>query len=284
MKNFALRACLAVTVSGMFVIGCASAETDTSDGSGSGNRSGGGNAGSAGFNDNFGNNLGGTVGGGGDGIGNGDGETCGQLGAVLRDFSDKHEDFENPTYVAFSTGLTPGSVKPTLDKDGKPEYAPNMPTNITSQATFSQWYRDVAGVNMRYQIILPMQQVSPGIYVYENNAFFPVDNMGFGNEGRNHNFHFTTEIRGGFLYRGGEKFTFKGDDDVWVFVNGKLALDLGGIHGVETGTIDFDARAKELGIEVGKKYKLDVFHAERHVTASNFRMETSIECLSVPVL
>lgn len=283
MRNFALRACLAVTVSGIFVIACASAETDGADSAGSGNKSGN-KGGNAGFTVDFGNGLGGTQGGGGDGTDNGNGETCGQLGAIVRDFSDNHEDFENPKFVAYSTKVTPGSVKPTLDKDGKPEYAPNMPTNIAGQATFSQWYRDVPGVNMRFPIVLPLQEVSKGIFVYENNSFFPLDNNGFGNEGRNHNFHFTTEIRGGFLYRGGEKFTFKGDDDVWVFVNGKLALDLGGIHGVETGTIDFDARAKEFGIEVGKKYKLDVFHAERHVTASNFRMETSIECLSVPVL
>ena len=94
------------------------------------------------------------------------------------------------------------------------------------------------------------------------------------------NFHFTTEIRGTFKYEGGEQFTFKGDDDVWVFVNGKLGLDIGGVHGVKTDTLDFDAMAGDLGIEVGNVYTLDVFHAERHTSASNFRMETSIACLA----
>lgn len=68
---------------------------------------------------------------------------------------------------------------------------------------------------------------------------------------------------------------------IFVFVNGKLALDLGGVHGPEDGTIDFDARAGALGITTGNVYTLDVFHAERHTSQSNFRIETSIDCLVV---
>jgi len=63
-----------------------------------------------------------------------------------------------------------------------------------------------------------------------------------------------------------------------VFVNGKLALDLGGVHGAQEDTIDFDAQAGALGITPGNTYALDVFHAERHTSESNFRIETSIEC------
>src|SRR5690606_11788176 len=49
------------------------------------------------------------------------------------------------------------------------------------------------------------------------------------------NLSFTTETRFVFEYQGGESFQFSGDDDVWVFVNNQLVVDLGGLHEVATG-------------------------------------------------
>lgn len=242
------------------------------NGKGGGNGSGtngGGNGFAPNFPDGGGMNLGGVSG--------TDSEGCGKLTAIVRDFTPDHKDFEN-----YNGGLETGLVKDTLDADKLPEYARDKPSQITNQQTFSQWYRDTPTVNMRIEVPLTLTKEKPGVFAFEDNSFFPADGKGFGNfKDTGHNFHFTTEIRGRFKYMGGEVFTFKGDDDVWVFVNGKLGLDLGGVHGVQMATLSFDQQKDKLGIQVGKTYTLDIFHAERHTNASNFRMETSIECLAV---
>ena len=124
------------------------------------------------------------------------------------------------------------------------------------------------------------------VFTFESQEFFPLDGQGWGNEGFNpdHNFAFTTEVHTTFQYNGGETFSFSGDDDVWVFINGKLAIDLGGLHPVQMDQVSLDAAADMLGITKGKVYSLDLFHAERHSTASNFRIDTNLQFVDCGII
>jgi fibro-slime domain-containing protein len=159
--------------------------------------------------------------------------------------------------------------------------------SIKSAASFDQWYNTVAGVNQEIMGEIPLLEMpaGSGVSVYDTEAFFPIDDKGFGNTaGQTHNYHFTTEIHVKFTYQAGQKFTFRGDDDLWIFINNRLALDVGGQHEALVGVIDFDALAATLGITAGQSYPMDIFHAERQTTESNFRIETNIKCFTPVVV
>ncbi len=196
--------------------------------------------------------------------------------AVIRDFNDSHPDFE---YVI---GAEQGIVANDLGDDGLPVYAnPDGVTNTTNGIdAFNQWYRDVDGVNQRIPMEFDMVINDEGDWQYKNFDFFPIDDLGWGNQGRSHNYHFTLESHLVFDYEGDEHFMFAGDDDLWVFINGKLAIDIGGVHSVEAREIYLPDLAEQLGIEPGNRYSFDLFFAERHTVKSTFKFETSInlEC------
>jgi hypothetical protein len=63
-----------------------------------------------------------------------------------------------------------------------------------------------------------------GNFVFVDETFFPLDSDDV--DPGVANFLFTTEIHTSFEYHPGQEFGFQGDDDVWIFVDGKLVLRL----------------------------------------------------------
>jgi fibro-slime domain-containing protein len=235
---------------------------------------------------------------------NGPAGNCSLILGIVRDFLGSnlpptdggvpHPDFE----VFSGKGATPGMVTSVIGVDRRPVYAGECDIasgfsnrtqcpygqQLTTQANFDEWYRDTPGVNL--PTIVYLQFVPNGaFYTFQSNAYFPLDGAGFGNTpGKtHHNFSFTTELHLKFQYKGGETFSFTGDDDLWVFIDGRLAIDLGGLHPPVQGSVGLDT----LGLTKGQEYDLELFNAERHTAGSDFRADTDIaftSCGSVPVL
>jgi fibro-slime domain-containing protein len=211
------------------------------------------------------------------------------LRAIVRDFraSDpmRHPDFEIPR--AYGKESCPGFVGPALSGSPPEKAVPVLaattnPCPLTSRQEITRledWYQDRPDVNMAFPIDLPLHRTAAGTVAFESESFFPIDGKGFADQlraqdGLLHNFGFTTQVVHRFVYEPGQFLTFIGDDDVWVFIDGRLALDLGGLHPAVAGTVMLDTLTPRL--TPGGTYLLQLFHAERQVDESTFRIETNI--------
>jgi fibro-slime domain-containing protein len=204
------------------------------------------------------------------------------LTGTVRDFNSQGSEGGHPDFQwAISPGVVTGMVQSTLTGNAPTPIQFGAPGYITSAESFAEWFGNAAP-STALSITLTETAPGSGIYSYANNAFFPIDNVLLGNQGRSHNYHFTYQIAATFGYKPntGQTFKFTGDDDVWVFFDKKLGIDLGGVHGAQSQTVNLDTLFGPGKAE--GNYSFDFFFAERHTTQSNLRIDTSLQLVPVP--
>jgi fibro-slime domain-containing protein len=207
---------------------------------------------------------------------------------------------------------TDGTADPAFPGDNRnPKLLDPLPAAIAAcydpPDRFADWFTDKSpDVNRPFLVDLQFDRdASTGMYVYQSNAFFPIDDGKpfrkihaddpgtFGHlqkdslDGKDlsqHNYGFTLELHTEVAYHegGNQLLRFQGDDDIWVYLNGKRVIDLGGVHQTQKDSVDLDAAKAALGLEDGKTYPLDFFFAERHVASSTVLITTNM-AMATPI-
>lgn len=153
----------------------------------------------------------------------------------------------------------------------------NSDGGLVSAARFNDWFSDVMGTNLSMPHTMTLWRNSSNVWEHINEQFFPLDRKLFANQGQTHNNYFTYAATCEFTHHAcaGTFFEFDGADDAWLYVNGKLVMDRGGVMPGTVQYVDMD----RMGLTDGQKYRLHFFYAQRNSSVSMFRMRTNLDLI-----
>jgi len=208
---------------------------------------------------------------------------CGaiRLAAKLRDIDTAHPGFNKDVCHSWvGDGVWAGLVNKRLGNDGLPVLSDTV-TCLKSIDWFeTEDYGNGYSNEKCYNLTL--HKNDEGLYEYDTSEFFPLDSFLYlddektlpnpNHSGGSHNISFSMELTAEFEYVKGQEFYFRGDDDVWVYIDSQLVVDLGGIHAPAERRVDLGT----LGLTPGETYSFKLFFCERNCCGSSFRMVTSI--------
>jgi fibro-slime domain-containing protein len=145
---------------------------------------------------------------------------------------------------------------------------------VTDPSTFDEWFRDVPDVNLSVMHPIALENIGDGVYDYTTNAFYPVDAMLLGNEVEAHNRRFTYTLTAPFTYEAcaGQFIAFRGGDGAWLFIDGRLVVDLGGTGAPYGHYVDLD----RLGLDDGATCEMRLYYANRASVLPVFSMRTNV--------
>jgi fibro-slime domain-containing protein len=241
--------------------------------------------------------------------------------------SDVGRQFEWSRYGSYAYGLQQGLVKDYLGSDGLPvpAYASTDATKaaglpIVDQGVvgsiplkptdnFYRWFHEVEGKSKKIQKSLKFTKIASETYQYgdASKSIFPLDSDATAQDfssgdysSQGHNFYFTMHMNAPFIVKadGTEEFSFVGDDDVWVYLNGKLVLDIGGVHEKISGSFKINKESNgsisvtstvagktktitDIGLVKGDVATISFFYAERNTTVANCLI--TMKSMRIPV-